>query len=381
MRLNKKTPVYLSLLIGLLVGCIYIAIVLYRLYINADITWFIHAGDEFTSRDELYESIYTHKNVSGYDGQFYYRFSQNPLTHLKVENGIEIDSPIYRGQRIVYPLIVRILSLGNNRVIPWIMVSVNIVGMAVIGYTSTLYAQRINRSVWWGILLGLYPGFMYTFLYNLTEIIAVLFVMFSMYMLRIKRFNWGVVGFCLSVLSRETTIIFPIGYGLYMYFASKEKGVQRNWVLIGLPIAVYMSWRTVLFALWGNSAESPIDTLLTNITFPLAGIVSAVHIWKVEWIFMTMISIVICYTIYCMAVLKFNRYTLIWTLYTALFISLSVNVVGYINSFTRASVELFVISVLMWMEVKSPLQWVVIGMLAFFDVIIWSQAMNLLLQY
>jgi len=61
----------------------------------------------------------------GYDGQFAYFIAVDPLGAAPL-----IDVPAYRYQRIVYPLLARLLALGRREWIPWMLPLVNLIALA-----------------------------------------------------------------------------------------------------------------------------------------------------------------------------------------------------------------------------------------------------------
>src|ERR1700758_5508700 len=66
---------------------------------------FIHAGDRFVDPAHLESPIIVKLHADGYDGQFYYRMALAPLRMQQAALGIRFDSPRWRVQRIVYPLL------------------------------------------------------------------------------------------------------------------------------------------------------------------------------------------------------------------------------------------------------------------------------------
>src|SRR5262245_10147804 len=62
--------------------------------------WFVWIGERFSNLDP--------HGRTGYDGQFVYYIARDGWSALP-----HIDNPPYRLQRIAYPLLVRLVSLGN----------------------------------------------------------------------------------------------------------------------------------------------------------------------------------------------------------------------------------------------------------------------------
>ena len=92
--------------------------------------------------------------ASGYDGQFAYQIARDPA------NGwTKTDAPAYRYQRIVYPLVARLLALGNADLVPWTLILINL-GALVVGtwLTEEIFAQHFRMSRWYALAYGLSAG-------------------------------------------------------------------------------------------------------------------------------------------------------------------------------------------------------------------------------
>src|SRR6202790_4456650 len=101
------------------VGCLYVLLIgLYFLMNHHDALYYVHIGPRFVLHDP-------HAG-SGYDGQFYYQIAGDPLHAAQF-----LDKPAYRYQRIVYPLLVAALSVGQARLIPYMLLLVNFVSVVL----------------------------------------------------------------------------------------------------------------------------------------------------------------------------------------------------------------------------------------------------------
>src|ERR687883_290318 len=112
-RLNS--PLISALIVGLIIS-FFIYKRLHRSHF--DYSSFVVAGDEFCNPAQVPKGLTVLRNSAGYDGQFYYRLALTPFTSQATEFGIRIDAPPIRQQRILYPLLTWILSLGLPSVVP-----------------------------------------------------------------------------------------------------------------------------------------------------------------------------------------------------------------------------------------------------------------------
>ena len=109
-RKTKASPI----VVAVLVTALYAMFVLFRLRATgSDPSFFLIASPPFTDPAAIPQKLDIFPPDSGYDGQFFYRLALDPWsTDLKVD-GITFDSPAYRQQRIVYPLLARVLTFGD----------------------------------------------------------------------------------------------------------------------------------------------------------------------------------------------------------------------------------------------------------------------------
>jgi hypothetical protein len=152
-------------------------------------------------------------NPGGFDGQFSYYIALDPLHAASY-----LDDAAYRYTRVLYPLLARLLALGNSTAIPYTLVAVNYLALAGGTLALATWLSRKGLSVWWALIFGLYPGFFEGLRYDLTEplgyaLIAVAVFLYDFGPAR-GRLVMSALCMALAVLARETTAIFPVVYGL-----------------------------------------------------------------------------------------------------------------------------------------------------------------------
>ena len=113
------------------------------------ITGFICLGDRFMPPELLPDDTMFIKNCAGYDGQFYYFIAQDPLIMGRMSP--HIDSPAYRYQRIGYPLLASIFSMGSLSVLPLMLVVVNMVGILMGTLFFALMLKDQGITPWYAL--------------------------------------------------------------------------------------------------------------------------------------------------------------------------------------------------------------------------------------
>lgn len=210
---------------------------LYCLYILATHAWdpmaFVVIGRE-------YDPAHGIANM-GYDGQFAYQIAINPTNAAPL-----LDIPTYRYQRILYPVLTRLLSLGNTNVIPWMMIAINLASLVL----GTLATEKIltshGYSRWYALVFGLFAGQMLSLRLNLTEPMAFMLAQWGVYLFDRKRLGWSGLLFALAALTRELTLLFPAACAIALLTGGRKlKGLA--W---GLAIVIPFTIWQVILRLW-----------------------------------------------------------------------------------------------------------------------------------
>lgn len=141
-RLNS--PIINLLIVAFIYG-IYLFLLLSKLEYNP--AYLISLGEKFANFDSVPKNLVIWKNY-GYDGQFYYRLALNPFTSEKEEFGITIDIPSYRHQRIIYPLISWIFSLGQKDFVPIQVSFLLIFTISVFNAFASSKALAFKKIAW-----------------------------------------------------------------------------------------------------------------------------------------------------------------------------------------------------------------------------------------
>ena len=184
--------------------------------------------------------------TEGYDGQFVYYIARDPNPQTVVDH---LDVPAYRYQRILLPLVARALSVGDSRVLPWMLALLGVVSQVAGTWivARLLAGWRVNP--WYALVYGLYAGFLLAVRLDLPEPLAYGLVAAGL-LAREKHhsvLSWILYG--LALFAREVTLVFVIAQ-----FAMDV--LQRRWREVGgmlavtwLPYGLFQGW------LWLNFGQ------------------------------------------------------------------------------------------------------------------------------
>ncbi|MGI6375510.1 MAG: hypothetical protein ACOX3S_05820 [Anaerolineae bacterium] len=243
-----------------LVLALYLAFFGARLAARAgDVSGFVWAGDRFTDPATVAPHLSVLPDSDGYDGQFYYRLAIEPFTNVRTDNGVSFDrNPAYRQQRILYPLLAHLLSLGQPRLVPAALVVVNLISVAALGWCAGALAQTWGRHALEGLLVALYPGLLLTFDLDLAEILSSALLTATLFLLARQRHALATLTLCLAVLAKETTLgVAAAALPAYAWSRLVQRKGEPRWHLWLAPGALYVGWQAWLRHRWGAPSLTP----------------------------------------------------------------------------------------------------------------------------
>jgi hypothetical protein len=218
------------------------------------------------------------RNLVGYDGQFSYYMAVD-FVHAREH----MDIAGYRYSRVLYPLTARVLALGSESAVPFMLVLVNWLAIGAGTLALAVWLPRRGRSPWFALIYGLFPGLLLALALDLTEPLGYALAAAGITILdgrSRRRLMWAGLAFGLAGLARQTTLVFPLGCAIAMGLGwgdrdgeARTEAARSRWRRAGglaaLAVAPYLLWELVL-RLWLEPAGS--TPFLQPI--PLAGFVA-----------------------------------------------------------------------------------------------------------
>lgn len=232
---------------------------------------FVVAGDKFVDLNAAPSGLSVLNNSDGYDGQFYYRLALTPFTSKQTDFGVAFDYPAYRQQRIVYPLLARLFSLGQPSLVPISLLLVNGLALCLIGWLGSKYAQMAHHHAIWGLSFALYPGLLLALSRDLTEIVEIGFLLGVIVCVQQDRRFLAILLLVLAVLTRETALLVAVGSLIAFIFARRNDRDSFFFFLALGAISVYALWQVWLALNWIGSPV-PATNIVRNFGLPFAGL-------------------------------------------------------------------------------------------------------------
>lgn len=221
----KSSP--LSVAAIALLGYLFITLIFYKQ--SGDLRDFALIGKEFITQSDRSPIIKVDPSynylevVNGYDGQFAYFIALDPENARYYVDRTRIS---YRYTRILYPMAARILALGNPDWIPFTLVLVNLLAVALGTWAVAAWCRLKSLSPWLGLIYAFYIGQVTAFTRDLNEVLAYALVALAIYLIskRPRQLVLAGITFGLAGLGRETTLIFPALYTLSFLFGRGMEG-------------------------------------------------------------------------------------------------------------------------------------------------------------
>jgi hypothetical protein len=180
----------------------------------------------------------------GYDGQFAYYIARDPL------NGWQnCDLPAYRYQRILYPLLGRLLALGQESLLPYTLALLNVAALAMGTWLTEQILRRYQMNRWYALTYGLYAGQLMAARLLLNEPLAHALSQAAVLAADRERWRWSVFFFALAVLAKETILVFVAGYLLFLLARRQWRQSAELVSGVGVP---FLLWQAVLWTWLGQ---------------------------------------------------------------------------------------------------------------------------------
>ena len=201
----------------------------------------------------------------GNDGQQFLALALDPLQRDPATSAA-LDNPIYRGKRLLYPLLAWLLGLGQPRLVPWALGLINVACIGLAAGLVARWAELQQRSPRWGLALLALPGVWVTLSLDTADLLATTLLLAAAVAWREQRLGRTVASLAAALLSRETALLAWAATGL-------DALSRRRWPWL-LPLALApLPWLT--YSAWLRQRFSAVaDGALASLHFgwPLGGI-------------------------------------------------------------------------------------------------------------
>jgi hypothetical protein len=242
-----------------------------------DPTVFVGFGVDATPTTEYGEErlgeVYL-RDQQGHDGKYFFVQANDPWLHDPAANAEILDYPIYRSQRMFYPLLAGGLGLLSPEAIVWNMVLVNVIAMALGTWGTAKLALRLGGSAWWGLAFVGNVGLMFALANDGAGIVATAFAVWGVLMLYEDRMAPAAALLAASALTREVMIVCAAGAAIWLWTERRRRAAA---IVGAVPVGILGLWEIYLRVRLG-----PDDAGVNAIGAPFVGIIEAFPTWTEE---------------------------------------------------------------------------------------------------
>ena len=200
----------------------------------------------------------------GYDGQFNYYIASALSPQAVVE---PLDVPAYRYQRILYPLLARLLALARRAWIPWTLLGLNLIAHAL--GTAALAALLEGRGLngLYALSYGLWVGLIAPVGLDLNEPLSFALVIAGWLLLERRRPLAAAACLGLALFAKETALIFWFAALVAALFTSRDRRLLAGLAAGGLAFAGWQLWLLTQFGRFGLGSGGDMATPFEWIPF------------------------------------------------------------------------------------------------------------------
>ena len=194
----------------------------------------------------------------GNDGQQFLVLAADPL-QLDPATARAVDNPIYRGKRILYPLLAWLGGLGQPLWIRWTLGLLNVIAMALAAGLVSQWARLEQRDPRWGLAVLALPGAWITLTLSTADLLATTLLLAAAVAWRQGQPGRLSAALAAAVLTRETALLAWASTALSTL-------VERRWRWL-VPLALVPAPLLLLTASLQARFAATSDGMLASLHF------------------------------------------------------------------------------------------------------------------
>jgi hypothetical protein len=260
-------------------------IVLVLLTILVCVTVIKSGGDPISlARIGTRYSVGNPQGTEGYDGQFAYYIALDPHPTSVAHH---LDVPAYRYQRILLPLLIRLISGGDPRIMPWIFPLITIFAQFLGTWVLAIILSTWHVNPWYALTYGLWVGFGLAVRLDLPESLTFALVLIGIYFLLKEDIFFSSLAMGAAVFSKEVAILFIFAVGFHLILNRVWREFCYFIAIAILPYTFFQIWLFYTFGSFGIGSGGAMAT-----SFELVPLMGLFRIWQFSPLYMIMMFIV-----------------------------------------------------------------------------------------
>lgn len=210
----------------------------------------------------------------GHDGKFFFAQANDPWYLEPERNAVILDRPIYRAQRMLYPLVAGGFGLFPPGAVVWAMLITNVLSLGAGAYVAARLATAWGASRWIGVWVPLNVGLLFELDIGGSGILAYLCCLAALLALVSDRPWLASALFASAALARETMILFAVGV-FALWWLERHHAL---WRILAVPVLSMVVWDTYLWIRLIGIPGAPLQAA-TITSPPFTGLIEAFRYW------------------------------------------------------------------------------------------------------
>ncbi|MBI5561786.1 MAG: hypothetical protein HY894_02875 [Deltaproteobacteria bacterium] len=194
----------------------------------------------------------------GYDGEAYYYVAMDPFLTI----GHYKDA--YRQQRVVYPLVSRIIALNDVRLLPYGMYAANLIALGAGVYLFSLILRRFSMSPFWSLFYGLAPASIMTVQYDLPSPLCIALLIAAVYFYLEDNLAAAAAFLTLAFLTREDSVMVFVP--LVLWELHTRRSFKRVAILAASLVPFFL-WHYYIYVKLGSLPISGSSEVISLVPF------------------------------------------------------------------------------------------------------------------
>lgn len=181
--------------------------------------------------------------AAGHDGKYFFIQANDPWVVDPSTNASILDRPVYRSQRMLYPLLAGGFGVFGPATIVWSLLGLNVLGMAFGTLGASRLSRSLGRSVWWGLAFLGNLGLLYALINDEASILALAFAIWAVALLY-EGSTIPAIGFlAAAALTREVMIVCAVGTAVWLWTENRRRHATYA---VGFPLMALGIWEVYL---------------------------------------------------------------------------------------------------------------------------------------
>ncbi len=183
---------------------------------------------------------------AGYDGQFNYYIALEPSPAVVAPH---LDVPAYRYQRILYPLLARVLSFGSATWLPWTLLGLNLLAHTAGAALVSAYLTDKGLSPLYGLSYALWVGLLAPVGLDLNEPLSYALIAAAWLLRGRHRPLLSALCLGLALFAKETALVLWAAALMGSWLGDRDR---RYTIALALAGAAYAAWQLWLYLQFGQ---------------------------------------------------------------------------------------------------------------------------------